>query len=96
MRNFRADKKGIVLAGIIAIVFIILSSIVWLAGALIVNLTYDNLLPVMEECDDRVPLIAEHALNAYGVSIVVIDVLLLVWWGLSAQKREVVTEPMGY
>lgn len=96
MRNILKDKRGIILAGIIAIVFIVLSSIVWLCGALIVSLTYDELSPIMAECDERVPIIAEHVLTAYGVSIVFIDVLLLVWWGLSAQKVSSIDEPGGY
>jgi len=95
-RNFRNNKRGIVLVGVIAIVFIVLSSIVWLVGAMIVNRTFDGLLPTLEECDPRVLSLSQKVLNAYAVSIVVIDVLFLVWWGLNAQKKEVVDEPAGY
>lgn len=96
LRKFRDDKRGIVLAGIIAISFIILSSIIWLAGALAVNMTFDELSPIIAECDPHVAITAQNAVNAYGVSIVVIDVLLLIWWALVAQKREVVDEPAGF
>jgi hypothetical protein len=96
MRDFRSNKSGIVLAGIIAIIFIVLSSIVWLVGALIVNRTFDGLLPTLQECDPRVLALSQGVLTAYAVSIIVVDVLLLVWWGLSAQKKEVVDEPAGY
>jgi hypothetical protein len=96
MRNFRSNKRGIVLAGVIAIIFIVLSSIVWLCGALIVNRTFDGLAGIIAECDPRVLALSQGVLNAYAVSIIVVDVLLLVWWGLSAQKKEVVDEPAGY
>lgn len=95
-RSFRSNKRGIVLAGVIAIIFIVLSSIVWLVGALIVNRTFDGLASTFAECDPRVLTLSQNAVNAYAVSIVVVDVLLLVWWGLSAQKKEVVDEPAGY
>jgi len=81
------SKRGIVLAGVVAITFIFLSSIIWLVGALIVNRTFDALVPYMDE-DPRVLILNQNAVNAYGVSIVIVDVLLLVWWGLSAQKVE--------
>jgi hypothetical protein len=87
-QNFLSDRRGIVTAGIVAICFIFLSSILWLVGALIVNRTFDAFLPLFNDSDPRALLTGQHAVNAFGVSIVVIDVLLLVWWGLNAQRVE--------
>jgi hypothetical protein len=96
LRSFRNDKRAIILPAVIAITFIILSSIIWLAGALIVNRTFDQLQGIIAECDPRVLSISQNALNAYAVSIVVVDGLLLVWWGLSSQKVESQESPAPY
>lgn len=87
-RNFRKNSEGILLAGAIAITFIILSSMVWLAGAVIVNKTFDAFQPWFAISDPRALALAQSAVNAYGVSIVIVDCLLLLWWGLSSQKSE--------
>jgi len=39
-------------------------------------------------------LAASNAVNVYGVVIVVVDVLLLVWWGISAQRVESEESPV--
>jgi hypothetical protein len=95
-RSWIHDTHAIILPAIIAITFIFLSSIIWLIGALIVNRTFDSLLPYIMQCDPRVLAISQSALNAYAVVIVIVDVGLLVWWGLSAQKKESVESPGGY
>lgn len=87
-QSFLRDDSGIIFVGVVAITFIILSSIVWLACALFVNRTFDALLPILLTCDPRALATSQTAVNAFGVSIVVTDVLFLVWWGLSAQKVE--------
>jgi hypothetical protein len=87
-QSFLSDKRGIALVGVVAVAFIFVSSIIWLAGALVVNRTYDAFAPIFARMDVESQIISQHAVNAYGVSIVVVDVLLLVWWGLSAQKVE--------
>ena len=88
LRDFRNNTQGIVLVGVIAIVFIISSSLIWLVGALIVNRTFDALAPYFAVGDPRALVTAQSAVNTYGVVIVVVDVLLLVWWGISAQRVE--------
>jgi hypothetical protein len=95
LRSFRNDKRGIIIAGIIAITFIILSSIVWLVGALIVNRFFDALLPTMLLCDPQVLIVNQNAVNAYGISIIPVDVCFLIWWAVSAQKKEVVEEDVS-
>jgi hypothetical protein len=85
---FRKNREGIILAGVIAISFIFFSSIVWLVGALVVNRTVDAFLPMLNQCDPRALAVSQNWVNAYGVSIVIIDVLFLVWWGLSSSKKE--------
>ena len=64
-------------------------------GALIVNRTFDALAPYFAVGDPRALIAAQNAVNAYGVSIVVIDILFLVWWGISAQRVESEESPMG-
>lgn len=87
-RSFRRDRRGIIAVGVVAIAFIFVSTIIWLAGALVVNRTFDAFLPIFNRMDVETRIISEHALNIYGVSILVVDLLLLVWWGLSAQRVE--------
>jgi hypothetical protein len=87
-RSFVKDNSGILLQGAVAITFIILSSIIWLAGALIVGRTFDAFQPWFAISDPRSLILAQNAVNAYGVSIIITDVCFLIWWGLSAQKKE--------
>lgn len=86
--DFRNDESGIIMEGIIAIVFIVFSSLIWLVGALVVNQTFDALTPFFALGDPRAFVTAQNAVNIYGVVIVVVDSLLLVWWGISAQRVE--------
>lgn len=95
-KSFIRDTRALILPGIIAVTFIMLSSILWLVGALIVSRTYDGLLPYIMDSDPRVLAISQSALNAYAVTIIIVDVGLLVWWGLSAQKKESVESPGAY
>jgi hypothetical protein len=88
LRRFRNNRNGIILVGVVAICFIVLSSIVWLAGLLIVNKTFDAFGPWFAVSDPRALVVANQALTAYSVSIVVTDVMFLIWWGLASQKRE--------
>lgn len=88
LADFIMDESGILLEGIIAIVFIVCSSLIWLVGALIVNQTFDALLPYFLVGDPRALVTAQSAVTNYGIVIVVVDALLLVWWGISAQRVE--------
>ena len=96
LRSFRNNQRGIVHAGIIAIVFIVLSSIIWIIGALIVNKTFDQLQGIIATCDPQVASISQNAVNGFGVMIVIIDVGLVIWWGLSAQRVESQESPAAY
>jgi hypothetical protein len=93
-KRFIEDKRGIVAVGVLAIAFIISSSMIWLVGALIVNQTFDALVPYFPAGDPRGLYAAQNAVNMYGVMIVVVDVLFLVWWGISAQRVESEESPM--
>ncbi len=95
LRSIIDDEHGILMVGILAVTFIISSSIIWLVGALIVNSTFDALVPYFPVSDPRALATAQNAVAAYGVVIVVVDVLLLVWWGVSAQRVESQESPTG-
>ena len=87
MRNFIHNRSGIVLVSVIAITFIIASSIIGLVGALAVNQVADALTPYMGS-DVRATNLVQSCRNAYIVSIVLADVMLIIWWATSAQKSE--------
>ena len=87
-RNFVENQQGILLPLAIAISFTIMSSIVWLAGALIVNRTFDAFQPWFAISDPRALILAQTCLNAYSVSILITDGCLIAWWYLSAFKIE--------
>lgn len=88
-KKLRQNNQGIVLAGIIAITFIVLSSMIWVVGAIIVSRFNDGFLPFMTSLGDpRVTTVASMAMTAYGWAIVPVDVGLIVWWALSASKKE--------
>jgi cellulose biosynthesis protein BcsQ len=89
------DNSGIIFAGVVAVTFIFLSSLIWLACALIVNRVFDGFYPILLDCDPRALATSQSALNAFGVSIVVVDVMFLVWWGLSSQRIESQESPAG-
>lgn len=86
--HFMKDTQGILLAGAIAITFIFLSSLIWILGALIVNKTFDAFQPWFAISDPRALVVAQNAITAYGVSIIPVDGALMLWWFLSAQKKE--------
>lgn len=90
IKRLLRDESGIIFEGVIAIGFIVLSSITWLVCAMVVNRVFDAFLPIfmLPEMDPRALAVSQTALNAFAVSIVIVDILLLVWWGLSAQKVE--------
>jgi hypothetical protein len=87
-KSLLKDDSGIIFEEVIAITFIVLSSIVWLCCALFVNRVFDAFIPILVTCDPRALATSQTAVNAFGVSIVIIDALLLVWWALSAQRVE--------
>jgi hypothetical protein len=85
-RNFRENNQGIVLVGLIAIIFIICSSIIGIVGALAVNQVGDAM--AQYATDIRASNLITSCRNVYIVSVVLVDVLLLVWWGVSAQEKD--------
>jgi hypothetical protein len=95
IQNWKTNKEGIVKEGIIAISFIVMSSIIWLVGQLIVSKTFDAFMPWFAITDPRVLITANAAMTGYSISIIIVDILFLVWWGLSTQKHESFEEPMG-
>ena len=95
MQSFLHDKSGIVLVSIVAITFIITSSIIGLVGALAVNQVADALTPYMGS-DVRATNLVLTCRNAYIVSIVLADIMLIIWWAVSAQRRESQENPQYY
>jgi len=88
LQNFIKNKDGIILQGAIAISFIIMSSLIWLCGELIVNRVFDAFQPWFAISDPRALILAQNCLNAYAVSIIVTDGCFLFWWFLAASKNE--------
>ena len=95
LSQFINDTSGIIFEGVIAVSFIIMSSMVWLCGEVIVSRVFDGFLPILNLCDPRGLAMVQMYLNAYGVSIVIVDVLFIVWWGLAAGKSESQESPLG-
>ena len=95
MRNLIHDTSGIILVSVVAITFIITSSIIGLVGALCVNQVADALTPYMGS-DVRAINLVETCRNAYIVSIVLADIMLIIWWAVSAQRRESQENPQYY
>jgi len=81
------DKRGILMQGIIAVVFITASTLLWLICALILNRVADS-MSAYTSADPHVALISANTVNTFGVVIVVVDGLLILWWGLSAFRKE--------
>jgi hypothetical protein len=88
-RNFWKDERGIIAVGVLAICFIVFSSVLWLVAVLIVNRVFDAFTPIYANFESIYPsLVGQHVVNATGIAIVVIDGLLLLWWAISAQRVE--------
>ena len=87
MRNLIHDTSGIILVSVVAITFIITSSIIGLVGALAVNQVADALTPYMGS-DVRATNLVLTCRNAYIVSIVLADIMLIIWWAVNAQRVE--------
>jgi len=87
MRNFIKDTQGLVLVAVIAIVFIFATSIIGLVGALSINKIADAVAPYVGS-DVRAYDLVQNCRNVYIVTIVLADVLLIVWLFVSAQRRE--------
>jgi hypothetical protein len=94
-KNLLTDKKGFVLVSAIAITFIFVTSIVGLVGALSINRIADAVQPYLGS-DVRAINLVEQCRNAYIVSVVLADVMLIIWWGVSAQRRESQESPRAY
>jgi hypothetical protein len=95
IRKLRANKNGILLVGIICIVFIVLSSIIWLVGALILNRVFDAFGPWFAITDPRTLAVSQSALNAYGISTIITDIAFISYWAISTQRQESEEYPAG-
>jgi hypothetical protein len=93
LRNLKEDKSGILLEGLITIVFVISSSIIGLVGALAVNRIADALTPFISNNVQALALV-QNCRNAYIVGVVLVDISLIVYWGVSAQRKERQESPM--
>ena len=87
MRNLMHENSGIILVSLVAITFIITSSIIGLVGALCVNQIADALTPYLGS-DVRATNLVLTCRNAYIVSIVLADIMLIIWWAVNAQRVE--------
>jgi hypothetical protein len=95
VKELFGDSSGIILVSIIAVTFILTSSIIGLVGALCVNQIADALTPYLGS-DVRATNLVLTCRNAYIVSIVLADVMLIIWWAVSAQRRETQESPQYY
>ena len=86
-RNFKRNTEGLVLVSIIAIVFLFCINIIGLVGALTVNQIADAVTPDVGS-DVRAYDLVQNCRNVYIVTVVLADVLMLVWWAVSAQRKE--------
>ena len=93
LQNFIKDRHGMIFQGVIFIAFFFLSAITWLAGVVIIGKVFVGFQPLLAICDPRAMILAQNALNAYGVSIVITDICLICWYLVSAGKVESVEGP---
>ena len=98
LRDFKDNKQGIVLVSLIVIVFITVTSIIGLVGALAVNKIADDVvamnIPGFSNNIQALNLV-QTARNAYIIAVVLTDVMLLVYWAVSAQRKESQEQPAG-
>jgi len=96
LRDFKDNKQGIVLVSLIVIVFITVSSIIGIVGALAVNKIADDVvamnIPGFSNSIQALNLV-QTARNAYIVAIVLVDILLLIYLFVSAQRKETQDSP---
>lgn len=92
LKQFRNDKSGIVLVGLICITFIMCSSLIGLVGALAVNKVADALTPFVSDNTEALNVVT-NARNSYIIGVVLVDLSLLGYWAVSAQRKESVESP---
>lgn len=91
MRNFsdfKKDKHGIVLVALIVIVMITSANILGIIGALMVNRVADALTPFLGGSNTQALTVVTNARNAYIVGIVLVDICLIIYLAVSAQRKE--------
>ena len=92
LRQFKNNKQGLVLVGLICIVFIFATSIIGLVGALCVAKVADALTPFVSDNTEALNVVT-NARNAYIIGIVICDISFLAYWGVSAQRKGSVEQP---
>ena len=95
MRNFRRNQTGLVLVSIVAITLVFALAIIGLVGMLSANRIADAITPYMGP-DVRATNLIQECRNALAVSVVLSIVMVLVWWAVSAQRRESQENAMPY
>jgi uncharacterized BrkB/YihY/UPF0761 family membrane protein len=94
-RDFRRNQKALVLVSIVAIVLVFAIAIIGLVGMLSANKIADAILPYMGS-DIRASNLVQECRNALAISVVLSIVMVLIWWGVSAQRRESQEAPLPY
>ena len=93
--DFRNDRRAILLEGLLAVAFIGASSIIGVIGALMINRIADAVQPFIADNVDALGVV-ESARNTYIIGVVLTDIALLVYWGVSAQRKERQSSPAIY
>jgi hypothetical protein len=94
-KTFKDNKEGFVLVSVICIVLIFSIAIIGLVGLLSVNRIADAVAPFVVG-DIRATNLVAQCRTSLVVGIVLSIVLVIVYWAVSAQRRESQESPQTY
>ena len=87
LNRFRKNNQGIVLVVVVVITFVISCDIIGLVGALATSRVADALTPFVGS-NVRALAVINNARNAYIVGLVVLNISLIAYLFISAQRKE--------
>ena len=87
IKLFRSNNEGFVLVSVICITLIISLAIIGLVGMLSVNRIADAVAPFLGH-DVRAANLVAQCRTSLAVGVVLSIVMVLVYWAVSAQRRE--------
>jgi uncharacterized membrane protein len=94
-RNLLVNKEGFVLVSVISITLIFCIAIIGLVGMLSVNRIADAVAPFLGH-DVRAANIVAQCRTSLVVGVVLSIVMVMVYWAVSAQRRETQESPQQY
>jgi uncharacterized membrane protein len=94
-RNLFANKEGFVLVSVVCITLIISIAIIGLVGMLSVARIADAVAPFLGH-DVRAANLVAQCRTSLVVGVVLSIVMVLVFWAVSAQRRETQESPQQY